>query len=836
MSDAIKTYTYRCGEKVELEKSTDEIVVRALPANLDDASIVGTEQVSSASTKIKVSNAELEDLMNRSRTLAPTHHAYYDSETGSEFLVTDRIFVTFSGTPTDQQIDEFSGKYGLVKKTTYSDKDYLFQLTNHTGINPLKLVVKLMEEEPLVEMADHDLNQRMSKYQFTVPIDPEYSKQWHLHTALNHPEYDPRSCSQCENSWGLLDNFGSEEVVVAVTDDGCRLDHFDFDSADKFASWGYFEGGRLVTHVDIDADPTSMYQTGANHGTACCGVIGAEIDAVLTVGGAPGCRLLPIKWESNGPFLDIADSKLRAALDYIADKVDVMSNSWGSSPRSFWPPIVTNRINELSQTGGRRGKGIVFLWAAGNENCLINHIADENVPYTNGWEQKIDGSWNWVGVRTTKVFSHNLVELPGVMHIAALASTAKRSHYSNYGPGISLTAPSSNSFEYGPRLTVRGLGITTATGKAVGVRHNFGGTSSATPLVAGIAALTISANPNLSAAEVISILKQTASKDLDIANYPKTPPASFDLDTSWDVSPIAPFDDGRFVDNGDVDGSWSPWFGYGRVDAQAAVAEAMNRLQTSANNSFNADSAPDRSIPDNNSRGIKDKILCDKNFALSSIKVAVEITHTYIGDLQVSLVSPSGTSVILHNRSGASQNNLVATLDASSTPGLHAFTGEAVNGNWILQVRDLASVDRGRLKSWSLELAGSDQPSIRLEESPGIIIPDNKQLGIERVLSVPATGLLDDITVELDITHTYISDLIVELLAPDNTTVLLHNRSGGSSDHIIKEYSLLNTNALQGMRGVSIKGDWRLKVSDHAGQDQGKLNRWALKINTIQME
>jgi hypothetical protein len=78
MSDANKTYTYRCGEKVELEKSTDEIVVRALPATLDDASIVGTEQVSSASTKIKVSNAELEGLMNRSRTSTPTNHANAD--------------------------------------------------------------------------------------------------------------------------------------------------------------------------------------------------------------------------------------------------------------------------------------------------------------------------------------------------------------------------------------------------------------------------------------------------------------------------------------------------------------------------------------------------------------------------------------------------------------------------------------------------------------------------------------------------------------------------------------------------------------------------------------
>lgn len=832
MNDANKTYTYRCGEKVELEKSSDEIVVRALPATLDDASIIATEQVSSASTKIKVSNTELEGLMDRSRLIAPTHHAYYDSETGSEFLVTDRIFVTFSGAPTDQQIDEFAGKYGLVKKTTYSDKDYLFQLTNHTGINPLKLVVKLMEEEPLVEMADHDLNQRMTKYQFTVPIDPEYQKQWHLHTALNHPEYDIRSCSQCEDSWRLLDNFGSEQVVVAVTDDGCRLDHFDFDSADKFASWGYFEGGRLVTHVDIDADPTSMYQTGANHGTACSGVIAAETDAVLTVGGAPGCRLLPIKWESNGPFLDIADSKLRAALDYIADKVDVMSNSWGMSPRSFWPPIVTNRINELSQTGGRRGKGIVFLWAAGNENCLINHIADENVPYTNGWEQKIDGSWDWVGVNTAKVFSHNLVELPGVMHIAALASTAKRSHYSNYGPGISLTAPSSNSHEYS-RLRLPGLGITTTTGKAVGVRNDFGGTSSATPLVAGVAALTISANPNLSASEVISILKQTASKDLDFTGYPRTPPASYDLDTSWDVSPIAPFNDGRFVDNGNADGSWSPWFGYGRVDAQAAVAEAMNRLQKPTNNSFNGDSAPDKSIPDNNDRGIKDKILCDKNFALSSIKVGVEITHTYIGDLEVSLVSPSGTSIVLHNRSGASQNDLVTIFDANSTPGLHAFTGEGVNGDWTLQVRDLAAVDRGRLKSWSLELAGSDQPSIMLEENSGVTIPDNTLGGIERALSVPDNGKLDTIEIELDITHTYIGDLVVRLISPSGTSVVLHNQSGGSADNLIRAYGVTNTSALQVLRGESVSGNWRLNVSDHADADQGKLNRWAIKLGLM---
>ena len=62
--------------------------------------------------------------------------------------------------------------------------------------------------------------------------------------------------------------------------------------------------------------------------------------------------------------------------------------------------------------------------------------------------------------------------------------------------------------------------------------------------------------------------------------YPRTPPASYDKDPSWDVSPIAPFDKGDFIDTGDPDGTWSPWFGHGRVDARAAVEEAL-RLRSS---------------------------------------------------------------------------------------------------------------------------------------------------------------------------------------------------------------------------------------------------------------
>ena len=225
--------------------------------------------------------------------------------------------------------------------------------------------------------------------------------------------------------------------------------------------------------------------------------------------------------------------------------------------------------------------------------------------------------------------------------------------------------------------------------------------------MAGIAALIVSANPDLTALEIVSILKRTASKDLDFQAYPRTPSAAFDPDTSWDISPIPPLDNGDFSDVGDEDGTWSPWFGHGRVDAAAAVAEAMRRGVRPGDLTFQSDSSPDKSIPDNNSRGIKDKIVCDQAFTLRSLKVHVDITHTYIGDLRVELVSPSDTHVLLHNRTGGSANNIIKTYTGENTPHLQILRGETINGLWRLNVSDHAGADQGKLNRWALKLMPS---------------------------------------------------------------------------------------------------------------------------------
>ncbi|MEV8530919.1 M4 family metallopeptidase [Streptomyces sp. NPDC051211] len=81
--------------------------------------------------------------------------------------------------------------------------------------------------------------------------------------------------------------------------------------------------------------------------------------------------------------------------------------------------------------------------------------------------------------------------------------------------------------------------------------------------------------------------------------------------------------------------------------------------------------------------------------APSTLKVDVNIVHTYVGDLRVDLVAPDGTVYNLRNRTGGSADNIVQsfTVNASS---------EVANGVWKLRVADLASIDTGYINSWKL--------------------------------------------------------------------------------------------------------------------------------------
>ena len=243
-------------------------------------------------------------------------------------------------------------------------------------------------------------------------------------------------------------------------------------------------------------------------------------------------------------------------------------------------------------------------------------------------------------------------------------------------------------------------------------------------------------------------------------------------------------------------------------------------------------SSPDIFIPDNDQTGIKDTIIFEENVLVSSLKVDVDISHTYIGDLVVTLISPSGDRAIIHDKKGESEDDLRGTFDISTTPSLANLLGQPVKGKWTLEVKDVSAIDKGKLNSWGLEIIGSGGMSneINVEDTESQKIPDNNAAGVTRSLKIDSPGKVKTVEVTVDITHTYIGDLVVTLQSPRGSKIVLHDNFGAGQDNIMKTYSSANVPDLEELKGETISGNWSLKVADMMAQDVGKLNRWSLKI------
>ena len=96
---------------------------------------------------------------------------------------------------------------------------------------------------------------------------------------------------------------------------------------------------------------------------------------------------------------------------------------------------------------------------------------------------------------------------------------------------------------------------------------------------------------------------------------------------------------------------------------------------------------------------------------------------------------------------------------------------------------------------------------------------------ITDAIAVPDSGTATSVSVSVDVSHTYIGDLKIDLIAPDGTIQTLHNRSGGTTDDIDQTYA-------PDFAGVSIAGTWTLRINDnYAAADDGTLNSWTLTIN-----
>ena len=298
--------------------------------------------------------------------------------------------------------------------------------------------------------------------------------------------------------------------------------------------------------------------------------------------------------------------------------------------------------------------------------------------------------------------------------------------------------------------------------------------------------------------------------------------------------PQRPFAQAAFVDRGDADGSWSPWFGFGKVDAHRAVAEAISR-RTPAPAPTSASTSTARSnriiaIPDANTSGAEDRLALAGTGEVGSCSLQVDIEHPYIGDLVVSLTAPDGRAAVVHERNGGNQKNLARTWTLADTPALAALIGAKIAGDWRLRVRDMAASDIGKLRGWSLTVVPRSAGSVVLSESPGLAIPDNRAQGVIRTLQCNAEGRIADLAVDIDITHTYVGDLRIILSTPAGRRIVLHDRDGGNSDNLIRSWNSSTAPRLLPLVGEGAKGEWKLEVSDLEALDVGKLNGWAIAL------
>lgn len=442
---------------------------------------------------------------------------------------------------------------------------------------------------------------------------------------------------KADQAWSV--STGSPSVKVGVLDTGVDDQHQDlapnFDAADSVSCAYGKPDARTGAWRDVDT-----------HGTHVAGTIAAAKNGKGVIGVAPGVKIASVRIAEPTSTLFYAENTVCGFVWAGDHGFKVTNNSYYTDPWQF------NCPNDLDQAaiieGVKRaqeyaeGKGSLQVAAAGNANYdLANKTTDTESPNDS--------------TKVTRTISNACIdiptELPGVVTVAATGSGSGKASYSNFGRGvIDVAAPGGDG--------ATGVYSTLPGGK-YGTKN---GTSMASPHVTGVAALIASSNPSLTPADIRARL---ASQANDLAC-----PASDSRCT------------GTTADNS--------FFGEGQVDALKAVGGATQPTGTYFENTA------DVAIPDNTTVESPITVTGVTGNAPATLKVGVDIKHTYRGDLVISLVAPDGTVYLLEDFPNSDSTDNVAktyTVNASAS---------AANGTWKLRVKDGASGDTGTIDAWNL--------------------------------------------------------------------------------------------------------------------------------------
>ncbi|MBW6495261.1 MAG: S8 family serine peptidase [Burkholderiaceae bacterium] len=505
-----------------------------------------------------------------------------------------------------------------------------------------------------------ELNDPSCFYQYTMPgsilprigPDPLFSSLWHLQNTGQDggtPGEDIRALP----AWSMNKGAG---VRVALLDDGLEIFHEDLIS--NVVAGGSHDYGRnrygFPLPCEIDDD----------HGTQVAGVLAAhDGNAVGVAGTAPRAGIVAFNVLTNPRVSNIAN-----ALTRDSQLNSIYSASWGSTDDG-----VLHRVDaafadaiDLGTSSGRGGKGSIYVFATGNGGCFsmdANHVCQSDNPNFDGF------------------LTHR-----GVNVVCAVDNHGLAPWWAESGANTLLCAPSSGN-ETEP------LGYITTTAVNNGYTHQFSGTSSSTPMVAGVVALMLAANPNLSWRDVPLVLAHSARR-----NDPTDPGWSTNFGLNYNER-----------------------YAFGVVNAEAAVALATSwtSVGTSATlRSCQPLGAGGRvvniALPDATAGGVLsprtdtvtvDGVSCTTPInKIEYVEVQFSATHPYSGDLRVELVSPSGLTSVLANSRGCSDS--CGSYSTGWTFGSVRHLEEAALGSWTMRVTDEQNDDDGTWVSWNIRFWG----------------------------------------------------------------------------------------------------------------------------------
>jgi M6 family metalloprotease-like protein len=113
-----------------------------------------------------------------------------------------------------------------------------------------------------------------------------------------------------------------------------------------------------------------------------------------------------------------------------------------------------------------------------------------------------------------------------------------------------------------------------------------------------------------------------------------------------------------------------------------------------------------------------------------------------------------------------------------------------------------------------------------------LLIPDDAAAGVESHLELTGGGTIAAIRIHADVIHTFIGDLSIAVVSPAGTRVVLRDRADADADDLHETWTPATTPALSDLVGEPFAGRWTLHLTDHAGQDTGRLDRWRLEVDT----